>query len=87
MKIYSVLDQKSGDFGPVVCYVNDEVAKRAFSLMCKDKSTLYGLAPADFELFCLGEYITSSGELISYSSNPNDENSRYMVVSGGSYVE
>lgn len=87
MKIYSVLDEKSGDFGSVVCYVNDEVAKRAFSIMCRDKSTLYGLAPQDFDLFCLGEFVTSSGELIAYSHNQNDENSTYIVVSGGSYVD
>lgn len=66
MFIYSVFDKKAVSFGPLFTAENDEVAKRLVCVsLCKD--TLLSSAPADFSLYCLGEYDSDNGSVSGIS--------------------
>lgn len=64
-KIYSVKDRLAG-YGVIVLQDNDAVAMRAFQNGCSDPSSTWSTHPNDFSLYCLGEFDTHSGDIISY---------------------
>lgn len=61
MLAISVKDNKVG-FGGIHLVPNEEVAKRDFSLLFKDKESSYAIYPLDYSLYKLGEFDTESGE-------------------------
>lgn len=60
IKMYSVRDIKN-DFGMPFTAANDEVAIRMFKATANDKTSTLALFPADFELWCVGEFNTNNG--------------------------
>ena len=62
-KIYAILDQKSGVYGPLVLFHNDMEALRAFARLAEDLETNIGAFPEDHCLWHLGEYDDQSGYL------------------------
>ena len=67
MKLYSIRDLKADSFQQVWQAANDEVAIRQFSIICKDKNTLFGMCPNDFDLYSLGEFDEKSGEITPHT--------------------
>lgn len=61
--IYSIYDVKSGLYGPAMTFVNDATAIRSFQemLTSPDQNSLLSLYPADYILFCVGEYNQETG--------------------------
>ena len=62
--VYSVLDVNVG-YGVPIVQDNDAVAMRSFENGCMDKSSVWHTHSADFSLFCIGTFDTSSGEISS----------------------
>lgn len=60
--VYSVLDVTVG-YGVPIVQDNDAVAMRAFENGCSDVTSVWHTHPADFHLYCIGTFDTSSGEL------------------------
>lgn len=69
--LYSVLDVKSKQFGPVVESRSDEEAIRSFLITIQNapKNDLIGLYPQDFVLFKVGDFDHSVG-LLSFEPSP-----------------
>jgi len=67
MKLYAIRDLKADSFQQVWQAANDEVAIRQFGIICKDKTTLFGMCPNDFDLYALGEYDEKSGEIAPHT--------------------
>lgn len=61
MKIYSVRDVNVGWNQPF-CEMNDDVAIRGFSYAVNN-SDIMGFSPQDFDLYCLGEFESKTGEI------------------------
>lgn len=61
MKIYSVRDINMG-FNQPFADVNDDVAKRGFAYAV-NSTDMMGFRPGDFDLYCLGEFDTNTGDI------------------------
>lgn len=61
LKIYSIQDIKAGNFNNPLFAVNDLCACRSISNALADPATSLALDPADFILFCIGEFDSQSG--------------------------
>lgn len=61
--IVSMLDRKS-DFGECGCVDNEELAKRQFGYALSQNG-IPNYAPADFELYKIGEFDTKNGQITS----------------------
>ncbi|QXP08053.1 MAG: nonstructural protein [Arizlama microvirus] len=63
MKIYALLDTKSGTYGVPFFQRNDTTAARAISLEVNrnDESNMLNKYPEDFTLYILGEYDEETG--------------------------
>lgn len=57
-KIYALLDTVAQDFGPPFVAINDGVAKRQSRQLLAQAVHM-----ADFELYCIGDYDTATGEI------------------------
>lgn len=65
MFIYSLKDVKSG-FMSLMLFKNDDLAKRSFKNMLSDPTpNLVTMNPEDFELWCIGEFDSDSGVIVS----------------------
>lgn len=60
--IYSVRDVKTGFANPFVD-VNDESAKRGFFFAFSQNSSIINFSPADFSLYKIGTFDSSSGSV------------------------
>ena len=67
-KLYSMRDRKSGMYGVPFASFNDETAKRDFNAFCKQPQNVY--LASDMELYYLGEFETTTGELKSIENKP-----------------
>lgn len=61
MKLYSVYDKKAMFFDSPFCVENDIQAARAFDQAVNDPRSTLSKYPADFALYCLGEYDPGTG--------------------------
>lgn len=62
MKIYSIKDNKIG-FSQVFVAPNNAAAIRMFGDTCRDKSTMFGSHPEDFDLYSVGEMDDNTGTI------------------------
>lgn len=62
--VYGYRDNKFA-FGPIWNDANDEVAKRGFAMMMNNGQSIMGFAPADFDLFKIGEFDSETGQITS----------------------
>lgn len=71
--IYAIYDVKSGMYGPAMTFVNDATAIRSFQemLTSQDQNSLLSLYPADYILFCVGEYNQETGLIKSHAAPVN----------------
>lgn len=65
MKIYVVKDTKIGFTNSIFLKPSDELAIRDFTLLANMPDTSVSQFPADFELFCLGDYNAYNGIISS----------------------
>lgn len=63
--MYTVYDTKAAYHGTPFPCLTDADAVRAFSGACSDRSSLIGVHPTDFTLYCIGVYNDSSAEFVS----------------------
>lgn len=63
LKVYAVKDTVSGSFMQPFYLSNDEVAKRSFSIACKDEKSNYFAIAKDLQLYRVGKFNDESGEL------------------------
>lgn len=63
VNLFSILDVKSSVYGPVMSFINDQTAIRAFQEMCisRDDTSLLALYPTDYVLSHIGIYDQSLG--------------------------
>lgn len=61
LNIYSVRDEASETFGTPFFSPSDNVAVRSFRMLCDDPSSTVHAFPADFALYCLGDYADNTG--------------------------
>lgn len=61
--VFSILDTKSGAYGPLICFQNELIAVRSFQeMICSgDKNSLLSLYPADYLLCCIGHFDNETG--------------------------
>lgn len=65
LKVYSVYDSKSSLFGSPFFIPSEPQARRAFSDVVNDSSTIVSRHPSDFILYQIGEFDESVGLLSS----------------------
>lgn len=65
-KVYAMRDKLLG-FGVPVVDMNENSARRSFRLRVQNDSLISG-APADFDLYELGDYDSESGKVIGYDA-------------------
>lgn len=63
VRIYSVLDVKADEFGPVFLNANDRLAERTVLESCRGGQSLLSQYPEDFILYRIGSFDTSTGLL------------------------
>lgn len=61
--LYSLHDNKSGEWQAPIPDYNDATAKRNLAAGLRNTGDLRTFAPSDFELFCVGTYDTASGAI------------------------
>lgn len=61
--LYSLHDNKSGEWQAPIPDYNDATAKRNLAAGLRNTGDLRTFAPADFELYCVGTYDTASGAI------------------------
>lgn len=65
VSVYSVLDTKSGMYGPLITFVNDNTALRSFQemIISPDENSLLSMYPTDYCLYCIGQFDNELGLL------------------------
>ncbi|UPW41937.1 nonstructural protein [Dipodfec virus RodF1_64] len=58
---YSIKDNVSGHFGPLVSAINDDVAKREIRSLVSLPDSPFSKYPADYDLYYLGELNDETG--------------------------
>lgn len=61
--IYSIFDFKAQTFATPIFFINDDVAVRSLALAVRDTSSYLHAAPADYEMFKLGEWDDVNGTI------------------------
>lgn len=61
--VYSIRDLKT-TYGPLICDLNDEAAKRGFFMAIEYGQNELSKAPQDFELVHLADFDEDTGELL-----------------------
>lgn len=59
--VYSIYDKVAQVYHNPWVESSDNTAVRAFSFVCSDKNTLYGMCPSDFVLYRVGMFNDVSG--------------------------
>lgn len=64
--IYSVFDDKAKHFQGLVCFPNDDLAKRAFGLAVNsgENGSLLAMFPEDSKIMKVGEFDDESGLIV-----------------------
>lgn len=79
LKVYVIRDAKTSFMTPTFD-VNDASARRNFAHAVNHTDGLFHSSPDDFDLYCIGEFSSDDGVIISY---PVPE----FICSGASVVE
>lgn len=61
--IYSIFDFKAQTFAQPMFFINDDVAVRALANAVRDKTSYLNAAPADYEMYKLGEFDDVNGTI------------------------
>lgn len=64
-RIYVIRDKKTTFMTPLFDH-NDQSAIRNFQVACKNTQSLFNSHPADFDLYCIGEYDFDTGRIASF---------------------
>lgn len=78
LRVYSIYDKKGLHYGPPVCAMNDDLAKRYFQELCGSPGSLYAKYPDDFDLFEIGFYDEDTAKLTSHENNLHIMNARSL---------
>lgn len=67
--LYSILDVKGHAYGPIMSFLNDATATRAFQEMVisRDNNSLIALYPSDYSLYSVGTFDNETGKLFGSS--------------------
>lgn len=76
--IYVYRDSKANSFSPPMVEYNEPCAVRTFERRVHETGTDIGFVPGDFDLYCIGEFDSDSGQIISQLP--------VHIVNGGSLV-
>ena len=68
LKVYSVRDNKTGDFNVPFFEQNDVQATRMFHKLCNDDRVQIAHFPDDFDMYCIGLFDDKSGKLESFAA-------------------
>jgi hypothetical protein len=71
LSMYSIFDNKSQAFLQPFFQHNHAVAIRSVTQAVNDKSTDFSKWPSDFNLFCIGSFEDSNGDVVSVSPIEN----------------
>lgn len=63
--LYSLHDNKSGEWQAPVPDFNEATAKRNLAAGLRNTGDLRTFAPSDFELYCVGTFDSSNGQVTS----------------------
>lgn len=66
LKVYAFYDEKSLAFGVPYFAPTDGIALRSFVDLVLDTRSIVNKHPADFRLYCLGDYDERSGHIKSF---------------------
>lgn len=61
MKMFAIYDSKAGTYSSPMPANTDGIALRNFEQIFRDETTSISQYPADFTLFCIGEYDEETG--------------------------
>lgn len=64
LNAYAIFDAKADVFGMPFFCLNDPVAQRTIAAAMQDGNTLFGKYPADYQLWRIGSFDDSKGELV-----------------------
>ena len=78
LELYSMRDKLSG-WSPAIPFTNEEIAKRYFKEQM-NYSTTVKTSPSDFEMYCVGEFDTETGQLKGYNKSEFE-----LIVKGEDY--
>lgn len=67
MKVYSILDSKTGAYGVPFFNVNKDVALRSFMDLTRDERSMASRHPQDYHLFEIGEFDDVTAEITGCS--------------------
>lgn len=62
IRVYAMYDQAAKSFGAPMVFVNDEVARRGVLEVVRGDGQISKF-PGDFDMYCIGELDTDTGEL------------------------
>ncbi len=65
MKVYSVFDNKGGNYGTPFFALEDGIAARLFTDLVQDNQSTVNRHPEDFSLFKVGEFDDREGKIKS----------------------
>ena len=66
IRMYAYRDAKNeGQFSMPMTDFSDDLAKRHFAMVCSNSGSEMGFAPQDFDLYYLGEYDFTTGQVDS----------------------
>lgn len=64
MNLYSVKDNVTGEFGPVIVMVNDATFIRFVENDARNKSSLISMNPKDMSIYKLGTFDENTGVIV-----------------------
>lgn len=67
LKIYAVRDAKAEAYGSLICCATAGLATRAFADACADSRSPMASYPKDYDLYELGTFDPSSGQVVGYA--------------------
>lgn len=65
-KIFTVYDQKAHAYLPIFCYPEQGQAVRTFTDCVNSTKHQFGNHPADYNLYCIGEFDDQTGNVDNY---------------------
>lgn len=88
VNLYSIYDQKSSMYGPIVSFANNDTAKRSFIEMITsgDRNSMLYLYPDDYILRIIGFFDTESG-IVTPVALLHDVNKETDIISGPEAIE
>lgn len=78
MIVYSIRDKKTELYQPPFVSNNDATAIRSFKRALEQPDTLLALHPKDFELFCVGTFQDTTGEIQPYDKTKVFDGDTYL---------